>query len=107
MASYLKLVRDLIPCFDKFELIQVPRVDNANADALSKLVSSKDTKLLKIIPIEHLVRPFIEAVVEVMWVEKTSTLMDPILAFLKDQSVPANREGAKKIEEESSTLRAI
>ncbi|KAL2527153.1 Ribonuclease H [Abeliophyllum distichum] len=55
MVAYLKMVRNLILYFEKFELIQVPRADNSNVDALSKLASSKDSELLKMVPIEHLV----------------------------------------------------
>lgn len=43
MATYLKLVVGLIPHFEKFELIQIPRVKNAYANALSKLVNNKDS----------------------------------------------------------------
>ncbi|KAL2542193.1 Ribonuclease H [Abeliophyllum distichum] len=68
MASYLKLVRDLISYFEKFELIQVPRAENANADALSKLASSKDLELIKFVPVEHLAKPSIEAISEVICV---------------------------------------
>lgn len=48
MAAYIKLVRDLILLFKKFELVQVPRLDNAHTVALPKLASRKDSKLLKI-----------------------------------------------------------
>ncbi|CAI9778484.1 unnamed protein product [Fraxinus pennsylvanica] len=57
LATYLKLVMDFLPNFEKFELVQVPRDENAHADALFKLASSKDSELLKIVPIEHLLEP--------------------------------------------------
>ncbi|XP_022877052.1 uncharacterized protein LOC111395302 [Olea europaea var. sylvestris] len=50
MASYLKMVMNLIPSFEKFELIQIPRIENVHADALSKLASSKDSELLTVLP---------------------------------------------------------
>ncbi|KAL2476180.1 RNase H domain-containing protein [Abeliophyllum distichum] len=71
MASYLKLVKELIPCFNKFELVQISRVNNAIADVFSKLASSRDSELLKLVPIEHLTKPSIEALTKVMWNEGT------------------------------------
>ncbi|XP_022889077.1 uncharacterized protein LOC111404514 [Olea europaea var. sylvestris] len=68
MVVYLKLVLDLVLHFEKFELIQVPCLENTQADALSKLASSKDSELLK-----------------------------PIIAYLKDQSLPASRSEARKL----------
>lgn len=43
MAAYLKLVMDLLPSFKKFELVQIPRIENAHANALSKLASNNDS----------------------------------------------------------------
>lgn len=60
MAAYLKLVMDLIPYFEKFELAQIPRLENTYIDALSKLVRSKDFELLKVVPMEHLTKPSIK-----------------------------------------------
>ncbi|CAI9765389.1 unnamed protein product [Fraxinus pennsylvanica] len=62
MAAYLKLLMNSIPKFEKFELIQVPRQENSYADALSKLVSSKDSNLLKVVLIEHLAEPSIKCI---------------------------------------------
>lgn len=59
IAEYLKLVLDLILYFEKFELVKIPRLKNAHADALSKLPSSKDSMLLNIVPIKHLLMPSI------------------------------------------------
>ncbi|XP_022843269.1 uncharacterized protein LOC111366805 [Olea europaea var. sylvestris] len=47
MVAYLKLVLDLVLHFERFELIQVPRLENTHANALSKFASSKDSELLK------------------------------------------------------------
>ncbi|XP_022845288.1 uncharacterized protein LOC111368282 [Olea europaea var. sylvestris] len=52
---------------------------------LSKLASSKDSELLTVVPIEHLLLPSIEAPT-VMWIAETPTWMQPIIAYLKDQS---------------------
>lgn len=56
MAFYMKKVMELLPCFERFELTQISRVENTHVDALSKLASSKDSELLKVVPIEHFPR---------------------------------------------------
>lgn len=48
MAAYLKLVLNLIPTFEKFELARISRCENSQADALSKLASSKYSDLLSV-----------------------------------------------------------
>ncbi|XP_022874289.1 uncharacterized protein LOC111393127 [Olea europaea var. sylvestris] len=76
--------------------MQIPRVENAHADALSKLASSKDFELLTIVPIEYLLIPSTEAP-NVMWVVGTPTWMQPIIAYLKDQVLPANKHETYKL----------
>ncbi|XP_022857676.1 uncharacterized protein LOC111378680 [Olea europaea var. sylvestris] len=55
-------------------------------DALSKLASSKDSELLTVVPIEHLLLPSIEAPT-IMWIAGTPTWMQSIIAYLKDQEL--------------------
>lgn len=97
MAVYLKLVMDSLPNFKRFELIQVPRQGNSHVDALSKLASSKDSKLLKIVPIEHLAEPSIKKSEELMWVENTPPWMLPILAYLKEQILPEDETEVRRL----------
>ncbi|XP_022870105.1 uncharacterized protein LOC111389415 [Olea europaea var. sylvestris] len=97
MATYLKLVLDLVPQFQRFELIQVPRLENTHADALSKLARKKDSELLKVVPIEQLSKPSIFGGEEVLWIEGTPLWMHPIIAYLKDQTLPASRSEARKL----------
>ncbi|XP_022880778.1 uncharacterized protein LOC111398055 [Olea europaea var. sylvestris] len=66
MAAYLKLVMNLVPHFERFELVQVLRLKNTHTDTLSKLASSRDSKLLKIVSIERLPKPSISGGEEVL-----------------------------------------
>ncbi|XP_022892635.1 uncharacterized protein LOC111407412 [Olea europaea var. sylvestris] len=91
MLAYLKLVLDIIPHFESFELTQVPRLENAHEDALSKLASSMDLELLNIVPIEHLSKPCTFEGEELLWIEGTPLWMQPIIAYLKEQTLPASR----------------
>ncbi|XP_022875748.1 uncharacterized protein LOC111394218 [Olea europaea var. sylvestris] len=97
IVPYLKLVLNLVPYFKRFELVQVPHLENTHADALSKLASSKDSELLKIVPIENLPKPSIFGGKEVMWIEGNPPWMQPIIAYLKDQSLPPSKNEAKKL----------
>ncbi|XP_022880896.1 uncharacterized protein LOC111398193 [Olea europaea var. sylvestris] len=101
VASYLKMVMSLIPSFEKFEFLQIHRIENAQADALSKLVSSKNFELLAVVPIEHLLMSSTEAP-NVMWVTGTPTWMQPIVAYLKHQVLPTNRHEAYKLKRRSA-----
>ncbi|XP_022852947.1 uncharacterized protein LOC111374507 [Olea europaea var. sylvestris] len=83
--------------FERFELIQVPLLENTHANALSKLVSSKDSELLKVVPIEYLSKPSIFGGEEVLWIEGTPLWMQPIIAYLKDQTLPTSRSEARKL----------
>ncbi len=42
MTKYLKLVRNAMNWFDEVTLVQVPREQNTEADALAKLASSDE-----------------------------------------------------------------
>ncbi|XP_022889065.1 uncharacterized protein LOC111404501 [Olea europaea var. sylvestris] len=97
MVEYLKLVMYLVPQFERFEPIQVPHLENTYADALSKLASSKDSELLKDVHIEHLSKPSIFGGEEVLWIEGTPLWMQSIIAYLKDQTLPASRSKARKL----------
>lgn len=69
MAAYLKLAMVFAPTFEKFELAQIPCMENAHVDALSKLASGKDFELLTFVPIEHFHRPSNSKGKYVMWIE--------------------------------------
>ncbi|XP_010456736.1 PREDICTED: uncharacterized protein LOC104738227 [Camelina sativa] len=56
MDAYLKVVRDLSQKFEFFELVKIPRSDNAPADALATLASTSDPDLRRIIPVESIDR---------------------------------------------------
>lgn len=71
MAFYLKKVMELLPYFERFELNQIPRIENTHTNTLSKLASSKDLELLRVVPIEHLSRSSISKGNEVMWIKGT------------------------------------
>ncbi|XP_022871367.1 uncharacterized protein LOC111390542 [Olea europaea var. sylvestris] len=91
LLAGLRLAKEM-----QFELIPIPRIENAHVDALSKLASSKGFELLTVIPMEYLLMPSIEAP-NVMWVTGTPTWMQPIMAYLKDQVLPIDKHETYKL----------
>ena len=59
MAAYLHKAKSLLSSFSSYTIHQVPRSQNAQADALARLASIKDTELLEVIPVEFLDKPSI------------------------------------------------
>ena len=59
MVAYLQKAKDLLKSFSSHMIHQVPRSQNAQADALARLASTKDAKLLEVIPVEFLSKPSI------------------------------------------------
>ena len=59
MASYLEEIKKLVAQLEWFEITQVPREENTEADFLAKLAWGMDNKKPKQIPIERLDEPSI------------------------------------------------
>ena len=57
MILYLKKVRELLKKFIRAQVRHVPRAKNTRADALTKLVTTSQEDLDRLIPIEHLPKP--------------------------------------------------
>ena len=59
MVDYLKSTQILLKSFNKYHVVQVPRVDNTYVDALARLASIKEVDLHGLIPVKHLAQPSI------------------------------------------------
>ncbi|KAG7552776.1 Ribonuclease H-like superfamily [Arabidopsis thaliana x Arabidopsis arenosa] len=105
MEAYLKIVKKLSSRFTHFELTKIPRGDNAPADALAALASTSDPNLRRIIPVESIDRPSIEAidVVNFVGTNHDPDASDPtdwrveIRDFLTDGTVPADKWAARRL----------
>ncbi|RDX88403.1 hypothetical protein CR513_30002, partial [Mucuna pruriens] len=82
--------------FEKFTLLHVPREQNERADLLSKLATPQKSGVQKSIIHESLRRPTIEEP-DVGCVDKRTTWMSPLLAYLKDEVKPEEPNQAKKL----------
>ena len=57
MAAYLEKVKVKLRNFSRHEVKHIDRDDNANADALGMLATSRDAELLRLVPIEIISEP--------------------------------------------------
>ncbi|XP_077251929.1 uncharacterized protein LOC143891180 [Tasmannia lanceolata] len=97
MIKYLAKVRQLFSRFASFEVIRVPRTENAKADVLSKLAASGYTTLGSI-HMEFLQRSSIESkAIEVMQLEDEPCWMDEIMGYLRDARLPEDKKEARKV----------
>ncbi|KAL5537530.1 hypothetical protein UlMin_042831 [Ulmus minor] len=97
MASYLEKAKEAMNQFDTVTIIQVPRAENTNADALACLATGLEERLLKIVPIEILEVPSIDKPEQVGSIVVRPCWMDPIIYFLRDGTLPADKFEARRL----------
>ncbi|XP_024028364.1 uncharacterized protein LOC112093682 [Morus notabilis] len=97
MGAYLRNVKEELVKFKNYEILQIPRAENANADALAKLASSRDSDTLGVVPIEELERPTIKEQAKVLIVQAYGNLMTPLIQYLMDAQLPDNKDEARRI----------
>ncbi|KAL5571713.1 hypothetical protein UlMin_021310 [Ulmus minor] len=83
--------------FDTVTIIQVPRAENTNADALARLATGLEERLLKTVPIEILEVPSIDKPEQVGSIVVRPCWMDPIISFLRDGTLPADKFEARRL----------
>nr|XP_043619402.1 uncharacterized protein LOC122591233 [Erigeron canadensis] len=96
MQLYLEEARKIIFEFKKFNIEQVPRSQNKKADALSKLTSLTFAHLTKEVLVEVLEEKSIVPKKEVSQTEEAECWMTPLYNFIKDGTLPEDKESARK-----------
>ncbi|XP_077249087.1 uncharacterized protein LOC143888518 [Tasmannia lanceolata] len=97
MIKYLSQVRQLSSKFKSFEVVRIPRTENAKADVLSKLAASGYTTLGNIC-MEFLQTSSIERKsAEVMQVEYEPCWMGEIVDYLRSEKLPEAKKEAHKV----------
>jgi len=79
MVAYFRWVRETTKLLKHFLIIHISQSKNGQPDALSKLSSSYEDEKPKHIQWETLTRRSIDPH-EVLWLDRSSTWMDPIRA---------------------------
>ncbi|XP_021771681.1 uncharacterized protein LOC110735803 [Chenopodium quinoa] len=97
MISYLAKIKSVIAKLRTFEIELIPRGQNAQADALSKLASSTLTELNRFVYVEVRRNRSIDQEIEVQCVEAEPSWMDSILAYKLQGTLPEDRNLAVKI----------
>ncbi|XP_071708934.1 uncharacterized protein [Rutidosis leptorrhynchoides] len=98
MQRYMELVHELANEFDVFRLTQVPRGQNKNVDALSKLAALAFVHLHKNVWVEVLIEKSInEKLIVAPIVEESPNWMTPLVKFLTGGELPEDEKEARKI----------
>ncbi|KAL5562544.1 hypothetical protein UlMin_032291 [Ulmus minor] len=97
MASYLEKAKEAMNQFDTVTIIQVPRAENTNADALARLATGLEERLLKTVLIEILEAPSIDKPEQVGSIVVRPCWMDPIISFLRDGMLRADKFEARRL----------
>ena len=94
MAAYFEKER-LIETFPIASIEVIPRSKNVNVDALAKLASTRDLKLLDTVSVEFLVEPSIRPQPKIIELMQEPSWMDPIIAYLKNGELPEEKTEAR------------
>ncbi|KAL5563267.1 hypothetical protein UlMin_033014 [Ulmus minor] len=106
-ARHLTIYSDsqlVVSQFDTVTIIQVPRAENTNADALAHLATGLEERLLKTVPIEILEAPSIDKKEQVGSIVVRPCWMDPITSFLRDGTLPADKFEARRLRFRSAPI---
>ena len=92
MAACLENVKVELQNFSRYKVKHIDRADNSNVDALAKLATSRDTELLRLVPVEIIPEPSI-----VKWdlmeaIDLEPSWMVEIVVYLKEDNLPEDRE---------------
>jgi ribonuclease HI len=96
LIKYLEKVQSLAAQFEHFELIYVPREQNARADLLSKLASTKKPGNNRTVIQETIAKPSAETT-EILMVVEASDWRHPLIRYLQDETLPEEQEEAARI----------
>ncbi|XP_071694816.1 uncharacterized protein [Rutidosis leptorrhynchoides] len=100
MKKYLQLLNELAERFEYFELAQVPRSQNKNADALSKLAALTFSHFQKQVWVEELPSKSIDNDLMVASVEEEQpNWMEPILQYIRSDVLPSDKREARLVRE--------
>ena len=98
MMEYLRLVKQTMDRFLSVKVVQVARKQNRHADSLATLVSLSTVRIPQLIKVELVAEPSISAGVDVSLLATIEPCwMDPIINFLAEDRVPADKEEVEKV----------
>ena len=87
----------MLHALQRYTILQVPREQNSNADALAKLATTNDSELISVVHVDHLEEPSISDTEDTSTIEKPSGWMQPIVEYLSSGTLPQDKNGARKL----------
>ncbi|XP_058185746.1 uncharacterized protein LOC131302971 [Rhododendron vialii] len=97
MSKYQATVAELITHFPNFKIEQINREHNAHAQALAGHASASKASEFRTIHFGNIDHPSFDATPKVLNVELGPSWMDEIIAFLKHDTLPADKKEAYRI----------
>ncbi|XP_073101239.1 uncharacterized protein [Elaeis guineensis] len=95
MAIYLQKVKDLVTNLRYFKIFHIHRIENAQADALSKLATTAYSSLGRTF-VKYLEQSSIDKNEKVLQLAAEPSWMDPIIRYLSDGVLPEDPVEAKR-----------
>ena len=105
MKEYLQAVKDMVTDLEHFSINHVPRSENSQADALSKLASSASCDNPRSVFWEVVEKRSVEKVVNVL--DRTSTWMDGIFQYLLNGTLPDEKAEAQRIQKNAKSFEIV
>ncbi|GKV38221.1 hypothetical protein SLEP1_g46157 [Rubroshorea leprosula] len=103
MMKYATLVAELKSKFQKFHLSKIPRAENEQVDSLSKFASdgnqSSRSVFIEILDEPNFLKP---RMMEVNTNPSSSSWTDPIISYLQDGTVPADKQEEMRLRKKAS-----
>ena len=97
-------VKFLLLKFDFFDLLHVPRSDNAHVNSLAMLVMSSAQHLPRVILVEDLYKPTeTREAAQIHQIRVWPSWMDSIIRFLKEDILPEEKMEADKIRRKATS----
>ncbi|CAL9006205.1 unnamed protein product [Prunus brigantina] len=93
--------RRLLSQFKTYHIRQIPRSENSHADALSRLALVIDDRIGRYVPVEVLARRSTTEA-EIVTDRQDPSWMDPIHAYLTNDTLPTDRTEAKAVRRRSA-----
>ena len=104
MQGYLNQVKLLQLKFESFSLHHIPRSGNTHVDSLATLASSLAQSLPRVILVEDLYKTteINGMAAHIQQIRVGSNWMDPIISFLKEDTLPSDKLETEKIRRKAS-----
>lgn len=97
LKMYRFKTKEVVNNLQDFHILHVPRSENQQVDALSRMVSSADGLSQRTIMWQVIHQPGINAK-QTFVLDRTSTWMDKMIKYLRDEELPSDEKEAEKVQ---------